>query len=615
VPCGARTPIFPASPETRRPASAPSLRPHLLVLALYLAWFLLLFSQFPASGRLPGNIDTWYAIAFTNSYLNEVREAFGIESYGSFLYPVEHPHSYGESSIGLAIVPMLLRALGLGDIAAYYLFLSLVFTGTAFSAYLVATLYLPRRAPAVLAGFVAASSNFMLSTIDSPHTTFFGIAFLAFYFFKLWLDSGRRRHLCASAILAGIQTWFSAYVFLLLGVALAVLVAANLRQIAGRPGGLRGIALHVAMTAALASPFFAWYFSHLQGFYDWRSQAVLFAEFNSLDVQDFFNPMPGNLIYPEGHRFDHEDAVALQARLGRSDPFFSTEEFQLLIGAAPEAGEESMWVASRRRAFIGVTPLLLALLGAWGREPGRRELLALLAVAVVLALGPVDVFGGRVVPMPLYLLYEHVPLFHMFRIPGRAFALGLLALGVLAARGLDGLVEKLAPSARGALLAASIASCLVVLAENVPVPMRSFEAARWAEPPAELVSFFSSRPEAVILDLPSGIGYGLAGSAKDLNVFNRELIYMNWQTRHGATIVNGVNGYIPDERIAIQKLISRLPAPEAVEGLALTGVTHIVFHEDLALPGEERLLPALRSSPRLEPLVDSEGTVIFRIRS
>ena len=45
--------------------------------AVYAAYFLLLFSQFPRAGRLPGNCDSWYAIAFTNLYLNEAKALLG----------------------------------------------------------------------------------------------------------------------------------------------------------------------------------------------------------------------------------------------------------------------------------------------------------------------------------------------------------------------------------------------------------------------------------------------------------------------------------------------------------------------------------------------------------
>src|SRR5258705_13700535 len=97
-----------------------SARAGVAVGAAYAAYFLLLFAQFPLAGRLPGNCDTWYAISFTNIYLNHVRDFIGLGHHGTFLYPVEHPLAYGETSFGLALLPMLLRALRIGDIACYY---------------------------------------------------------------------------------------------------------------------------------------------------------------------------------------------------------------------------------------------------------------------------------------------------------------------------------------------------------------------------------------------------------------------------------------------------------------------------------------------------------------
>jgi len=220
---------------------------------------------------------------------------------------------------------------------------------------------------------------------------------------------------------------------------------------------------------------------------------------------------------------------------------------------------------------------------------------------------------GVAVPMPLYAFYELVPGFHVFRIPGRAFALALLALVACAARGLDRILERY--GAAGWRYAAVVAlAAAVVVVENVPFPMRSFAAAAYVSPPPAYRRFFSAQPGAVVLNLPSGIGYGLAGSADDLYVFNRELIYMNWQTYTGESIVNGVNGYIPRSRIAVQKLIARLPSEEAIAGLARMGVGFIAFNKGLLLPGEAALLPGLQRAPSLERVLDSETTVIFRVR-
>ena len=588
--------------------------PHVVVFVVFAAFFFILFSQFPLAGRLPGNCDNWYAIAFTNIYLNQLGELLGAGSHGSFFYPVENPLAYGETSFALALLPMVVRGVGIGDVWAYYVFISIVYATTAFATYLVATLYVGRRTLAAVAGLAFAASNFLLSTIDSPHTTFFAIAFLSVYYFKRYILYGRNRDLWYSMLLAGIQTYFGAYVFVFMAMVLVILGLANLRELLARQAGFRRLVVYAGVVVVMSSPFYASYFLKLTDYFSWRSQAVLFAEFNSLDLQDLFNPMPDNLLYPEGHRFDHSDAIALQRRLGRSDPSFETPEFLLMIGASPRQDEESLWVSSRKRAFIGAALYLLALVGAWRTFPGRRELLALIVVGFILALGPVNVFGDRVVPMPLYVLYEYLPGFHMFRIPGRAFALMLLAVVVCAAKGLELLLERYAPTSHRVPLVVALLVGALVVVENVPFPMRSFEAAAYARPPRDYLRFFSDKHDAVVLNLPSGIGYGLAGSADDLNVFNRELIYINWQTYLGLDIVNGVNGYIPHTRITTQKFIAGLPREDAIAGLARIGVDFIVFNKGLLLPGESVLAHGLERAGSLEPVHDSETTAIFKVR-
>lgn len=581
---------------------------------LYALYFLALFAQFPLKGRLPGNCDTWYAVAFTDIYLNRVREFLGLGTYGSFMYPVENPFSYGETSLALAIVPMTFRALGFSELPAYYLFLSLLYAGTAFGAYLVATLFVRHRGACALAGLFFATCNFLLSTIDSPHTAFFGVAFASLFFFKRYLERAARRDLLLAGLLAGLQVYFSAYVFLLLGVMMGALALTHCRLLLGRPGELRRLASAAALSLVLIVPFFVFYATRLMGHFSWQSQAVLFAEFNSIDPQDLWNPMPDNLIYPEGPRFMQTDARALQGRLAKSDPSFRTESFALLVGKRPADHEESLWVSSRRRAFVGLVPWALALMALFRGFRGRRDVVALLVAGFALALGPGVSLGGTFVPTPLYWMYEYLPGFHLFRIPGRAFALSVLGIAIAMAKGVEMLLESRAGGARWKRAAIVLGVAALVVVENVPFPMRSFEATRYLRPPEEYLKFFSGRKVGAILNLPSGIGYGLAGSADDLYVFNRELVYMNWQTYHGNDIANGVNGYIPLERIEVQKLIAALPRDEAIEGLRDIGVDFIVFNKEMLLEGERSILLDLRRSPELECLLDGSSTVVFGVR-
>lgn len=62
---------MPTQEKSQAPAA---LRTGLALAVGYAAYFLALFAQFPLAGCLPGNCDTWYAIAFTNLYRNELKE-------------------------------------------------------------------------------------------------------------------------------------------------------------------------------------------------------------------------------------------------------------------------------------------------------------------------------------------------------------------------------------------------------------------------------------------------------------------------------------------------------------------------------------------------------------
>ncbi len=253
-------------------------RRELLVAGGYILYFALLFLQFPVAGRIPGNCDTWYVITFPNIYLNEIGALLGGEATGSFFYPIENPLAYGETAALLAVVPMLFRLLGLSDLLTSYGFTCLVYAMTAFATFRVATLYVNHRATAVFAGFALATCNFTLSTIDSPHTVFLGVLLLSFYYYKRYLSEERPRLLWISALLAGAQTYLSAYGFLILAIALGTLTVVHGRQIIRHKAILRALAIYGLVVSVFAAPFYLSYLVRLTDYFSWRSQAVMFAE-------------------------------------------------------------------------------------------------------------------------------------------------------------------------------------------------------------------------------------------------------------------------------------------------------------------------------------------------
>jgi hypothetical protein len=193
--------------------------------------------------------------------------------------------------------------------------------------------------------------------------------------------------------------------------------------------------------------------------------------------------------------------------------FVTPQEFHPLWGKwAQEQGKRFTASLSEHEVFAGFVVLVLAALGAlraWrGRKPGRLRswvglwLLALLTF-VILALGPVLHIGGQTsllpgggeIPLPYAWLVRVVPFMDISRSVSRFDAMVMLALGVLAALGLDGLVRRL-PGWRGQVVASAAIALIVFEFLPAPYPMSQPDTPGWYKTLAS-----DARPGAV-LNLP-----------------------------------------------------------------------------------------------------------------
>jgi hypothetical protein len=211
----------------------------------------------------------------------------------------------------------------------------------------------------------------------------------------------------------------------------------------------------------------------------------------------------------------------------------------------------------------------------------------------------------------MYPAYRWLDAAGALRVPSRAFSFAVLAVVLAAAAGLErlGTLAPLrTPGRRRALFGLLT---LAVLAENVPVPLKSFEGRRLATPEPLVREFFAHRRGDVLLDLPSQPGGALYRDSHDLFEWNRELIYMNRQTYHRQNIVNGVHGYFPRSRLRAQKLVNLLPAPEAFAGLREIGVDYIIYHRSLEFPWEAGLHRDLIGAPELVVAASAPEVTIF----
>ncbi len=208
-----------------------------------------------------------------------------------------------------------------------------------------------------------------------------------------------------------------------------------------------------------------------------------------------------------------------------------------------------------------------------GRQPrGRRLALGATVVGcVLLGLGTTGPAQGRFTYVPLF---EHLPGWQGVRTPGRLVTVGWLALGLLAATGLDRLREAVRHAGTGQVLAVALCAVAVVEGRDTltyPSP---------TPPPAELD--LAALPQPVLL-LPTSE--------------YQDNTTMWWSTDGFPEIANGSSGFLPGQLDALRKSTTSFPSAPSVAALRGYGVRSVVLVRSL-LPGTP-YEGALTASPEL----------------
>jgi len=260
--------------------------------------------------------------------------------------------------------------------------------------------------------------------------------------------------------------------------------------------------------------------------------------------------------------------------------------------------------------FPGFTALALALAGVivllrTGRPLWERGFWpCLAALGFILSLGPQLRLtrGGEPLPIPLPydMLYRLVPGFGALRVPARWGWLVLLAVAVLSAWGLHGLLTHRRRTASGL---AGLALTAVLLEQTVaPVPLQALP----ATPP--VYAWLARQTDiGVVLELP--VGATPRGAELD-RIMRRQF----GQLEHWKQLPVSYSGVIPFGTTDILRRVQGLPDDEVLEYLALAGVDALVVHtaeyEPTAL---QALRQGLARSDRARFQVEIGTALVYRV--
>lgn len=215
--------------------------------------------------------------------------------------------------------------------------------------------------------------------------------------------------------------------------------------------------------------------------------------------------------------------------------------------------------APERQLFPGILPLLLALVGLLLVRPdviGIAYLLGLI-VAFDLSLG----LHGQLYPV----LHQHVSAFSGLRAPARASILGLLFLGVLAAKGCAALRTVVPPRLHGGLVAACT---VVVLLEYWVAPLHLVP---YDNRPPALYAWLAQQPRGVVAEFP------VPG---DGTLPFEEPRYAYMSTFHWMPLLNGYSGYYPPAYLRRLRELEGFPDARSMRELRAAGVRYLIVHKD-----------------------------------
>lgn len=270
--------------------------------------------------------------------------------------------------------------------------------------------------------------------------------------------------------------------------------------------------------------------------------------------------------------------------------------------------------------FPGAVAALGAVLGlglaARRRGPWVAYATLLVAVGVVLSLGPDITIGGRTVTLPYRWLYDRVPGMTAMRDVARFGMVALLGLQILAGLGFAAAWSALRPrlpAARAGMIGGAL---LLLLAGAAVSEYRSdvgIEPVPRDPDTVAVYDWLATQPRGAVFELPAN------GLWADVTETTRQIYY---STRHWQPVVAGYTSFLPDRYVRLMSGLhgdnpetrSRIDA-DNVGVLQDIGVRYVVVHHRDA-PGYDwrDAVAAADRLPELERVGQFGNATVYLIR-
>jgi hypothetical protein len=532
-------------------------------LFFYLIVIGVVFLQMPLSGAFPGHLDTWANLAMFNDLKNHILSLIHRQTIGSSIYPCQHVWVLFGLDFFSGVIFLFYKIFGVSDIWAYYFYITTIYSLNSFSVYKFCRLYSSSKLAALFAGLFFSISNFMLGNIDNPNIVLCFPGILSIYFLVSSIRNNQGNKIAWSVIFLSIQLLLAPITFVMLFTLWFVYVAWHGKavwQLVTR--SKRFFLISLLIFSISLTPYFVYYVISAVPVANYNQlRPIQYAPNLSMNLDDFLRTLPNNLLFR-----DKSDQIPLL-----------------------------------RCGYFGIALFLTAILSALSKQ--RKRFPVFITVAGIIAcLGPyVSISNHAIFPSPLKLVYDFLPVSDYFRIPARAFLIGLLGLTVLSSIGMQWLLEQKGITTR--VLFAFIP--VIYLLENLPFPIKKYPVAdkmKLAEYQQKIISPLKIN---TVLNLPSSLFTG-----QD----SREYIYMYEQTLHKKNTINGSLAYFPSLRLRNDSLCKNAQQPEVLkEIIRSNSVDLIIFHTDLAQADEMKILQTLENAPFLSLVDSNSARKIFTI--